>query len=252
MKPMLRQYNPRGSVGLWGARLIKSLVSITHKQWPYRNKGVHHVSNGLKTKQHQELTSHVQELLMTKKESFLEWHPHFTDIDFTKLGSGPTIARQVWVANFEMAISIAKAAQGNFCLQAALWLLHAPLATSPLRDPVTWPLPTNLPTSQVRHTDPMQQQQKIITQGYADRLAQLSRSPYFSSCTNRNTKTPQSVVHVHEADLATHTEMNRTQRKVFPSSTLTIKPQPHDKICAHINHLHTQMKALMTTRSCVT
>jgi hypothetical protein len=36
-------------------------------------------------------------------------------IDFAKLGHGPTIVRQVWFANMEMAISIAKIAKGNFC-----------------------------------------------------------------------------------------------------------------------------------------
>jgi hypothetical protein len=56
IKPMLWQYNPRGSVELWGAGLIKSLVSITHKQWLYRNNYVHHVINNLIAKQHQELT----------------------------------------------------------------------------------------------------------------------------------------------------------------------------------------------------
>jgi hypothetical protein len=72
MKPMLWRYHPRGSVELWGARLIKSFVSTTHKQWLYRNNGVQYISNGLTAKQHQELISQVQELLMTKKESLLE------------------------------------------------------------------------------------------------------------------------------------------------------------------------------------
>jgi hypothetical protein len=72
IKSMLRQYNPGGSVDSLGAQLIKSLISITHKQWLHRNNGMHHVSNSLTTKQHQELTSQVQELLMTKKESLLK------------------------------------------------------------------------------------------------------------------------------------------------------------------------------------
>jgi hypothetical protein len=46
------------------------------------------------------------------------------DVDFVKLGSGPTIVRQVWVANVEMAISIAKVARGNFCRQDNLRLLQ--------------------------------------------------------------------------------------------------------------------------------
>jgi hypothetical protein len=69
IKPMLWQCDPRGSIEAWGAKLIKSLVSIAHKQGLYRNNGMHQVSNALTAKQHQELTSRVQELLMTKKES---------------------------------------------------------------------------------------------------------------------------------------------------------------------------------------
>jgi hypothetical protein len=45
--PMLCQYRPRGSIDGWGAKLIKSLISITHKQWLYRNSDVHHVIDGL-------------------------------------------------------------------------------------------------------------------------------------------------------------------------------------------------------------
>ena len=47
VKPMLRRYNPRGSVELWGAKFIKSLISFTHKQWLYRNSDVRHVIDGL-------------------------------------------------------------------------------------------------------------------------------------------------------------------------------------------------------------
>jgi hypothetical protein len=47
VKPMLCRYIPRGSVELWGAKFIKSLKSITHKQWLYRNSDVHHVIDGL-------------------------------------------------------------------------------------------------------------------------------------------------------------------------------------------------------------
>jgi hypothetical protein len=50
IKQMLQGYNSRGFVELWGVRLIKSLLSITHKQWLYRNNDVRHVSNGLTAK----------------------------------------------------------------------------------------------------------------------------------------------------------------------------------------------------------
>jgi hypothetical protein len=37
VQPMLWRDNARGSVDLWGSRFIKSMISITHKQWLYRN-----------------------------------------------------------------------------------------------------------------------------------------------------------------------------------------------------------------------
>ncbi len=43
-----------------------------------------------------------------------------------KLGSGNTIECQVWVANVEMAISVAKVVHGNFCTQETLRVLHTP------------------------------------------------------------------------------------------------------------------------------
>ena len=46
------------------------------------------------------------------------------EVDFIKLGSGTTIARQVWIANVEMAISVAKVGRGNFCTQETLLLLQ--------------------------------------------------------------------------------------------------------------------------------
>jgi hypothetical protein len=125
VQPMLHQYNPRGSVDLWGAKFIKSLISITHKQWLYRNSNVHHVIDGLSSRQ-QELTARIHRLLETKRTSLLKRHKHLMDVDFMKLGSGTTIARQVWVANVEMAISVTKVVRGNFCTQETLQLLHIP------------------------------------------------------------------------------------------------------------------------------
>jgi hypothetical protein len=121
---MLQRDNPRGSVGLWGSRFIKSLISIMHKQWLNRNSDVHQERKSLNAKKHQELTSRIQELISMKKESLLERHQHLMDMDFVQLGSGPTITRQVWVSNVEMAISIAKVAWGNFCSQEVIKVLR--------------------------------------------------------------------------------------------------------------------------------
>jgi hypothetical protein len=60
VKPMLCRYIPRGSVELWGAKFIKSLISITHKQWLYRNSDVHHVIDELSSQQQQKLMARIR------------------------------------------------------------------------------------------------------------------------------------------------------------------------------------------------
>jgi hypothetical protein len=93
---------------------------------------VHHVIDGLSLRQQQELTTRICELLETKKNSLLKQHKHLMEVDFIKLGSGTTIARQVWIANVEMAISVAKVARGNFCTQETLLLLCTPVQKTSL------------------------------------------------------------------------------------------------------------------------
>jgi hypothetical protein len=181
---MLCRYIPRGSVDLWGAKFIKSLISITDKQWLYRNSNVHHVIDGLSSRQQQELTAKIHKLLETKRMSLLERHKHFMDVDFMKLGSGTTIECQVWVANVEMAISIAKVVHGNFCMQDTLRGLHTPQLKPS----------SNLPYRQTPNRPPTKQtgpttikQSGAITQGNLACSAHLSKSSYYNSCTHRST-----------------------------------------------------------------
>ncbi len=120
IKPMFHWYKPCGSIKIWGTKFIKSLISLTHKQWLYRNCDVHYISNGLTSRQHDELTSNCKELMKTKRTALLGWHRHYMNTNFNTLGCGPTFACQVWIANTEMAISIAKVVKGNFCSQEML------------------------------------------------------------------------------------------------------------------------------------
>ncbi len=46
IKPMFCWYKPHGSIVTWGTKFIKSLISLTHKQWHYRNCDLHYISNG--------------------------------------------------------------------------------------------------------------------------------------------------------------------------------------------------------------
>ncbi len=67
IKLMLHRYKPRRSIKLWGCKLVKGLIGLTHKQWLFRNNEVHYVTDGLTMKQHEELTSKIKILLKTKK-----------------------------------------------------------------------------------------------------------------------------------------------------------------------------------------
>ena len=237
---MLRHYIPRGSVELWGAKFIKSLISITHKQWLYRNSDVHHIIDGLSSRQQQELMVRIHELLQTEKNSLLKRHKHLMDVDFVELGSGPTIVRQVWVANMEMAISVAKVARGNFCTKDNLRLLHTPTCkfSSNMRNKqdakyTSYKLTENTTVKQPGTMTPCQPACS----------AHLSRSPYYNSRTHRFppplTK-PQALLFARIRQ--PRAAMSKTLRQVFPMSTPTTDLRPDSKIREHLHRLHTRRK----------
>jgi hypothetical protein len=94
-KPMFHWYKPRGSIKILGTKFIKSLISLTHKQWLYRNCDVHYISNGLTLRQHDELISKTTELMKTKRTAILGKHQHYMNTNFNTLGCGPIITCQV-------------------------------------------------------------------------------------------------------------------------------------------------------------
>jgi hypothetical protein len=60
VKPMFLQCKPHGSIVIWGTKFIKSLISLTRKQWLYRNCDMHYISNGVTSRQHNKLTSMLE------------------------------------------------------------------------------------------------------------------------------------------------------------------------------------------------
>jgi hypothetical protein len=137
---MFHWYKPCGSIEIWGTTFIKSLISLTHKQWLYRNCDVHYISNGSTSRQDKELTSKIKEHMKTKRTALLGQHRHYMNTNFNTHGCGPTIARQVWVVIMEMAISVAKVAKGNFCTQETLRQLRTPLTLPTIpHTPITTP-----------------------------------------------------------------------------------------------------------------
>jgi hypothetical protein len=45
IKPMFHWYKHRRSIKRWVPKIIKSLISLTHKQWLYRKCDVHYIGN---------------------------------------------------------------------------------------------------------------------------------------------------------------------------------------------------------------
>jgi predicted RNA-binding Zn-ribbon protein involved in translation (DUF1610 family) len=236
VKPMLRRYMPKSSVELWGAKFIKCLVSITHKQWLYRNSDVHHAIDGLSARQHQELTARIHCLLKTKKDSLHERHRHLMEVDFTKLGSGTTIARQVWVANVDMAISVARIAGTNTCTQEALRLLCTPARMSK-KD-------IHLSTPSRHNRTPALNQPRTSTPLHTAKYPSKSKSPF---CYSRKHPNPVPVSQEHSllpARSCKHRDaMHKNPRQVFLTAIPNTDLRPYDKIRAHLHRLHNRIKA---------
>ncbi len=226
---------------LWGAKFIKSLVSITHKQWLYRNSDVHHAIDGLSSRQHQELTARIHCLLKTKKDSLHERHRHLMEVDFTKLGSGTTIARQVWVANVNMAISVARIAGANTCTQESLRLLRTPLRKTSARMSKK-DIHLSTPSMQIR--TPALNQPRKSTPFHTASYSSKSNSPYCYSLRHPN---PLPVSQEHSllpARSCQHCDvMHKHPRQVFLTATSNTDLRPYDKIRAHLHRLHNRIKA---------
>ena len=113
VEPFLRHAS-RKSIQQWGKSFIDSLLSLTHKQWIFRNSKVHFKTDGLTASQHDVLETTVRTLMATQPSSLLAKDRYLLSEDFTQLGEGPAVIRQVWVASMESALgAAAKHAEGQ-------------------------------------------------------------------------------------------------------------------------------------------
>ncbi len=157
-----------------------------------------------------------------------------------KLGSGTTIACQVWVANVKMAISVTKVVCGNFCMQETLRLLHTPPLKSsshlPYRQTPIFPPPKQTGPTTLKQSGAMIQRNSAC-------FARLSKAPYYYSCTHRSTpplseQTSHLPMLIHQP----RNVRNKTQWQAQLTATHNTDLQPYDKICGHLHRLHTRMK----------
>ncbi len=89
------QCTPQKSLEKWGVSFLKSLLNLTHKQWIFRNAGVHHKIDGLTQEQHMEVLSCIQTLIETTPLDLLPCHCHLLDKKIYDLGNVETIQRQL-------------------------------------------------------------------------------------------------------------------------------------------------------------
>ncbi len=228
-------YKPRGT------KFIKSLISLTHKQWLHRSCDVHYISNGLTSRQQDELASKIKELMKTKRTALLGQHWHCMNTNFKTLRHGPTVACQVWVANMEMAISIAKFAEDNFCTQEILRQLYTPLTLPTIQH-------TRIMTLiNVRNTSPNPPpiyHALVITPRARTCHASSSKTPYSKPRTNHRLLTPPRYPTLFPILLrCNNTSKSKSPHQFFPLFHLAVAPQPYDKISAHLHHLHVWKKA---------
>jgi hypothetical protein len=136
-------------------------------------------------KQHEELTAKIKILLETRHCTLLCHHQHYLLTNFEVLGSGPTLARQVWVVNMEMAINVARVAKANFCSQDTLCQLNIPSII-----PKTQPHPT-VPSTCSNIQSPLHATQlPPTTPGSYRRHNHLNRLPYSRHDTSHQSSTP--------------------------------------------------------------
>ncbi len=156
---------------------------------------MHYISKGLTANQHDELTTKIHELMKTNRNALLVHHRHFMRINFNVLGSGPALARQVWVTNMEMAISVAKVARENFCTQESIRLLSTPHSI-----PTTIIL-SSIPTTNARTSNNpaiTSLHPNFVTPGSQSRKFCLTRSPYSK---NQPHHQPSTNNHKHPSSL---------------------------------------------------
>ncbi len=220
-KSMFRCCKSHGSIKIWGTKFIKGLIGLAHKQWLYRNIDVHYVSEGLRLRQHKELTTKIKILMKIKRSALLGHHRHYMTTNFDELGHGPTIACQVWVTNMEMAINIAKVAKGNFCTQDTLQQLRIPIALpSNQQSP---PVPISCVTT---CTPPHQYYMLFVTPGSNARHTWLSKTPYSQPHTTHCSSTPSHHPTLFPIFLRCHKTSRHRSPCFFPIFYLTNAPQP--------------------------
>jgi hypothetical protein len=164
--------------------------------------------------------------MKTKRSALLGQHRHYLSTKFNELGHGPTLSRQVWVANIEKAISIAKVTKRQF--------LH------------TWNL-TTIPLvslSDISVFSTHLYHMPFITPGSHPHHTCLSKTPYSTPHTTHCPLTPSHHPTLFPIFLRGHNTSWTKPPGFFQVFYPANAPPSYDKICAHLHRLHVQNKVM--------
>ena len=103
----IAQHNLKSTAESWAKGFIHRLLSLTHRQWIYRNKEKHFKVEGLTLPQHEQLMEEVERHAEVDPEDLLPENRKLLDTDFAALGGGAAVDRAYWVAEMNAAVAAA-------------------------------------------------------------------------------------------------------------------------------------------------
>jgi hypothetical protein len=106
VKPILLRCFRRLSPKTWCRQFITHLHMIIHRQWTYRNAYIHYKGKeGWTMPQVQDIFDRITEYSLMDERMLLPRHRYLLEVDFERLGSGPSSHRLTWLSDMDSALS---------------------------------------------------------------------------------------------------------------------------------------------------
>ena len=109
----LHEADSKLSIKTWGGTLVQHILSISHRQWSYRNATIHlKKAEGRTKEEHIAVIKEVKQAMLLDPVELLPQHQRLLEVDFGRLGSGTTEQRLVWIEEVEKALKAKRAVAG--------------------------------------------------------------------------------------------------------------------------------------------
>ena len=101
-------HNLKSTAESWAKGFIQRLLELTHRQWIYRNREIHHKIEGMTMAQHEQLMEDIERYAELDPADLLPENRDLLNVDFEALGNGRAADRRYWAAEMESAVAAAK------------------------------------------------------------------------------------------------------------------------------------------------